>query len=96
LGHWTILFEEESVTLVSLKVWHHPYFHYMMVWVPVIAYTVIRKDFVTGYSSGHIYLWAVSGMLCCCMRICQASWINTTWDKESLLTDILFIISGQN
>jgi hypothetical protein len=27
-------------------VWHHPYFHHM-VWVPVIAYSVIRKDFVT-------------------------------------------------
>jgi hypothetical protein len=64
--------------------------------VPVIAYNVIRKDFVTGYGSGHIYLRAVSGMLCCCMRICQASSINTTWNKESLLTEIVFIISGKN
>jgi hypothetical protein len=64
--------------------------------VPVIAYTVTRKDFVPGYVSGHIYFWAVSGILCCCMRICQASSINTTWDKESLLTEILFIISGKN
>jgi len=57
---------------------------------------VIKKDFVTGYGLGHIYLWAVSSMLCCCMGICQASSINATWDKESLLTEILFIISGQN
>jgi len=63
--------------------------------VPVIAYTVIRKDFITGYSSGHIYVYVVSGMLCCCMRICQGSSINATWDKETLLTEILFIISGQ-
>ena len=78
-------FEEESDTVVFPKVWHHPYFHHVMGWVPVNAYTVIMKDFVTGYGSGHIYLWPVSGMLCCCMRICQASSINTTWDKESFI-----------
>ena len=62
----------------------------------VVAYTVIRKDFVTGYGLGHIYLWAVCVTLCFCMMICQASSINATWDKESLLTEILCIISGQN
>jgi len=43
IWHWTILFEEESDT-VFLSVWHHPYFHHVMLWVPVIAYSVIRKD----------------------------------------------------
>jgi len=41
-------FEEESDTVVFPKVWHHPYFHHVMGWVPVNAYTVIRKDFVLG------------------------------------------------
>jgi len=88
---WTILFEEESDTAFFSKVWHHPYFQYIMVWVPVIAYSMIRKDFVTRYCSEHIYLWAVSGMLCCCMRIFQASSLNTTCDKWLLLTEVISV-----
>ena len=120
------------------KVWHHPYFHHVMVWVPVIACSVIRKDFVTRYGwehiltrydsehivfrydsehtvtrydwehivtrydskhivtrydSEHIYLCALSGMLCCLMRICQASSLNATWDKQLLLTNVSVIYS---
>ena len=96
IGQWTTLFEEESDTVFLSNVWHHPYFHHVMLWVPVIACSVIRKDFVTRYDSQHIYLCALSGMLCCCMRICQASSLNATCDKKSLLTEIFFVISVQN
>jgi len=88
IGHWTILFEEESDTVFLSNVWHHPYFHHIMLWVPVIAYSVIRKDFVTRYDSEHNYLCVLSVKLCCCVRICQASSLNATWDKKSLLTEI--------
>ena len=70
IGHWTIFFEEECDTVFLSNVWHHPYFHHVMVWMPVIANSVIRKDFVTRYDSEHIYLYAPSGMLRCCMGIC--------------------------
>jgi len=88
IGHWTILFEEESDTVFLSNVWHHPYFHHVMLWVPVIAYSVIRMYVVTRYDSEHIYLCALSGMLCCCMRIRQALSLNATWDKKSLLTEM--------
>ena len=45
IGHWTILFEGERDTVVLSKAWRHPHFHHVTVWVPVITYFVIRKDF---------------------------------------------------
>jgi hypothetical protein len=72
---------KKSDTVVFSKVWHHPHFHHITMWVPVIACTVIWKDFVTRYGSEHIYISAVSGMLCCCMRSFQFSSLNATWDK---------------
>ena len=81
LGHWTILFGDESDTVVFSKLWHHPYFHHIMVWVPVIAYSLIWKDFVSRYGTEHIYLWCVSGVLCFCVRIFQVSSLTATCDK---------------
>jgi len=52
LGHWTILFEEESNNVVFPKAWHYSYFDHIMLWVPVFAYVVLLKAFVTGYAFG--------------------------------------------
>jgi len=90
-----IVFEKESDIVVFFKVWHHPYFRHVIVWVPVIAYYVITKHFVTRYGSEHIYICALYGMLCCCMRIFKASFIECEMEKKWLLTEMLFF-SEQN
>ena len=87
---------KKKLILSSLAKCDHPYFHHITVWVTVIACSVIRKNCVSRYSSEHIYLLAVSGILCCCMRIFQVSLLMATWDKKSLVTEILFTISVPN
>ena len=87
---------KKKLILSSLPKCDHPYFHHINVWVTVIACSLIRKNCVSRYSSEHIYLWAVSGMLCCCMRIFQVSLSTATGDKKSLVTEVLFTISVPN